>query len=335
MRLISFAHCNGRDEEQRVGLLTNDGDAAIDLQRAITAIDGHPSRHFTDMLAFLDGGQESRDLAQRVAESVAQTPLPEATHTPGNLRLLAPVPRPRSIRDCMVFEQHLVQAMRTVVGWRCRPLAACDRWLVRCFGRGFLRVPRVWHQLPVYYKGNPNSVVGHQSRVAWPAYTERLDYELELGIYIGRRGRDIPVEAAHQHIAGYTIFNDFSARDIQLREMQGRLGPAKGKDFDTGNVMGPWLVTPDEIPDAARLHMTARVNGELWSAADTSQMHFSFEQIIAHISQSETLYPGDFIAAGTVPGGCGLELDRWLQPGDTVQLEVEGLGTLCNTVIRE
>jgi 2-keto-4-pentenoate hydratase/2-oxohepta-3-ene-1,7-dioic acid hydratase in catechol pathway len=116
--------------------------------------------------------------------------------------------------------------------------------------------------------------------------------------------------------------------------MQGRLGPAKSKDFDTGNVLGPYLVTPDEVPDPYQLTMQARINGQQWSCGTSADMHFTFEQMIAYISQDETLYPGDFIGSGTVPGGCGLELDRWLQPGDTVELEVERLGILRNRVQR-
>jgi 2-keto-4-pentenoate hydratase/2-oxohepta-3-ene-1,7-dioic acid hydratase in catechol pathway len=234
----------------------------------------------------------------------------------------------------MAFEKHLIQAMRTVLKWRLRPLATLDGWLERRFGRGFLRPPKVWYQSPVYYKGNPHSVVGHDAEVLWPPFTERFDYELEFGIFIGRQGRDIPVQDAGRYIAGYTIFNDFSARDVQLREMHGRLGPAKSKDFDTGNAMGPYLVTPDEIADPHQLTMQARVNGEQWSCGTSADMHFTFDEIIASISQSETLYPGDFIGSGTVPGGCGLELDRWLKPGDVVELDVQGLGVLRNRVTR-
>jgi len=192
-------------------------------------------------------------------------------------------------------------------------------------------VRRAW---PIYYKGNPASVIGPGADVLWPAYTERLDFELEFGVFIGRQDHDISETEASSYIAGYTIFNDFSARDIQLRDMQGRLGLVKGKDFDTSNAMGPWLVTPDEIPNPYNLTMLARINGEEWSRACTGELQFSFARMISYISQSETLYPGDFIGVGTAPGGCGLEIDRWLQPGDVVELEVEGLGMLPNRVVR-
>ena len=166
-----------------------------------------------------------------------------------------------------------------------------------------------------------------------PHYTKRFDYELEWGIFIGTRGADISASAARDHIAGYVVFNDFSARDIQMAEMRGRLGPAKGKDFDTGNAIGPWLVTPDELPDPYALTMTARVNGAEWSRGSTRDMHWSFEEIIAYISRAETLFPGDFIGSGTVGGGCGLELGVFLERGDEVELEVEGIGRLRNRVV--
>jgi 2-keto-4-pentenoate hydratase/2-oxohepta-3-ene-1,7-dioic acid hydratase in catechol pathway len=250
------------------------------------------------------------------------------------VRLLAPVPRPRSLRDCLAFEQHLVRATRTVLKWRFSPLARLDAWVERRRGKALFGAPQVWYERPIYYKGNPSSVVGHDAEVRWPSFTEKLDYELEFGVFLGRPGRDIPESRAHEHIAGYTIFNDFSARDLQLREMQGRLGPAKSKDFDTGNVLGPFLVTPDEVPDPYSLSMLARVNGEAWSRGNSGQMHYSFEEILAYISRDETLHPGEFIGSGTVPSGCGLELDRWIQPGDTIELEVASLGVLRNRVMR-
>ena len=193
--------------------------------------------------------------------------------------------------------------------------------------------PKVWYEFPVYYKGNPFSVVGQDAEVHWPAYTEKLDYELEFGIFIGKAGRNITPEVAPNHIAGYALYNDFSARDIQMQEMKCRLGPAKGKDFDTGNAIGPYLVTPDEIPEPYNLTMSARVNGEEWSRGNSGSMHFTFEEIIAYISRDETLYPGEFIGSGTVGSGCGLESERWLKQGDVVELQVEGLGVLRNVIV--
>jgi 2-keto-4-pentenoate hydratase/2-oxohepta-3-ene-1,7-dioic acid hydratase in catechol pathway len=177
-------------------------------------------------------------------------------------------------------------------------------------------------------------VIGTGETVLWPSYTKKLDYELEFGLFILTEGKDVPEKDAAGLIAGFTVFNDFSARDIQLEEMTARLGPAKGKDFDTGNAMGPWLVTPDEVGDPYSLKMEAFVNGERWSAGTSSGMHFSFPEIIAYVSRSETLKPCDFIGSGTAGGGCGLELDRWIQPGDTVTLKVEKIGELTNPIVK-
>jgi 2-keto-4-pentenoate hydratase/2-oxohepta-3-ene-1,7-dioic acid hydratase in catechol pathway len=222
--------------------------------------------------------------------------------------LKTPLPNPNSLRDFMTFEEHMQ--------------AGCDR-------RG-LPMPEAWYQYPVYYKGNHRSLIGHGEPLLWPSYSNKLDYELELACIIGREGRDIPVELAGQYIFGYTVMNDFSARDIQLQEMTCRLGPAKGKDF--GTAVGPCIVTADEV-DARNLRMTATINGELWSEGNSGTSYWTFEQMIAHVSREETLYPGDIFGSGTVGKGCGLDLDRWLQPGDVIELEIEGLGVLRNRIV--
>lgn len=317
MKLVTFTVAGA--EGLRFGAVTAD-ETVVDLTAT-----GSP--HLRDSLAYLDGGDEARAAAEgAVAQQRDGYPL-------ADVRLLAPVPRPRSIRDCMVFEQHIVQATRTVTGWHFKPLVTLDSALRRTVGRGPIKAPKVWYEQPLYYKSNPFSVVGTDADVRVPRYTQKFDYELELGIFVGKPGRDIPPERAMEHIAGFTIFNDFSARDAQMREIAGRLGPAKGKDFDTGNVLGPYLVTPDEIPDPYALTMVARVNGEEWSRGTTADMHYTWAQILAHISADETLHPGEFIGSGTVGGGCGLELDRYLSVGDVVELEVERIGVLRNRVV--
>lgn len=317
----------------RLGVILPDGQLVLDLRDA-AAQHGLPDDPFRDMLSFLDGGEPARDLAAGLVERAADSPVPLPCSPLADVRLLAPLPRPRSIRDCLAFEQHYIGAMRTVAKWKFSPLASLDRGISRLLGRGFLRPPRVWYERPIYYKGNPASVVGHDADVQWPSFTDKLDYELEVAVVIGRTGRDIPVERARDWIAGFTIFNDYSARDFQLYEMAGRLGPAKSKDFDTGNVLGPYLVTADEIENPYNLQMQARVNGQLWSSGNSGEMRFTFEQMIAAISQDETLYPGDVIGSGTVPGGCGLELDRWIRPGDVIELEIDRLGVLRNRIVR-
>jgi 2-keto-4-pentenoate hydratase/2-oxohepta-3-ene-1,7-dioic acid hydratase in catechol pathway len=226
------------------------------------------------------------------------------------VRLLAPLTRPNSMRDCLAFEEHLKNSMR---------------------GR---EIPAMWYEIPIYYKGNPDTVQGTDADVEWPAYTEMLDYELEFAAVIGEKGRDLSPEEAWGHIAGYTIFNDVSARDIQMKEMQGMLGPAKGKDMDGGNILGPVLVTADEWDPRAGHAMIARVNGEEWSRGPTSAMHHDFGKIVSYISMGETLHPGDVIGSGTVGTGCGLELGKFPNPGDTIELEIEGIGVLRNRFVK-
>jgi 2-keto-4-pentenoate hydratase/2-oxohepta-3-ene-1,7-dioic acid hydratase in catechol pathway len=194
--------------------------------------------------------------------------------------------------------------------------------------------PEVWFKQPIYYKANRFSFVGHDTDVIWPGYSNWMDFELELAAVIGKTSKDIAPEKAMDHIFGFTIFNDFSARDAQYLEMAGQLGPAKGKDFDTGNALGPWIVTTDEIGDPYNLKMEARINGERWGGGNSGDMHHKWTAILAHISASETLYAGEVIGSGTVGAGCGLELGRQLKHDDVVELEIETIGVLRNRVLK-
>jgi 2-keto-4-pentenoate hydratase/2-oxohepta-3-ene-1,7-dioic acid hydratase in catechol pathway len=272
----------------------------------------------SDMIAFLKAGAMARaaaDAALTWLAACGATAGPRGEnlrYALADVRLLAPVPRPNSIRDTLSFEGHMINFER----------------------RTGKKTPARWYDTPIYYKGNSSSVIGPEQDVIWPAYTEKLDYELEFGIFIGKQGANIPVADAPAFIAGYTIFNDISARDIIPGEVQMFLGPAKGKDVDTGNVMGPCLITPDEL-DPTNLDMVARINGEEWSRSNSKDMYWSFAEIIAYISRNETLYPGDFIGSGTVANGCGDEMDRWIKPGDMVELEVQGIGILRNRIVRK
>lgn len=190
-------------------------------------------------------------------------------------------------------------------------------------------IPDEWYQLPAHYKGNVDAIYGPEDEIPWPAYTEKLDYELEICAVIGRGGRHVKAADAAPMIAGYTTYNDWSARDIQAREMSVGIGPGIGKDFASS--IGPCIATPDEF-DRDKAKLTARVDGETWSTGVLGNMHFSFEQIIEYTSQEATLQPGDLLGSGTVGKGCGLELGRWLTEGCTVELEAEGIGVLRNRV---
>ena len=227
-----------------------------------------------------------------------------------------------SFRDFYAFEAHVINARKR---------------------RGLEMVPE-WYDAPAFYFSNTASIVGHLAPICKPEETNELDYELEIAVVIGREGGDIPVEEADGYIAGFTIVNDWSARDIQRREMKVGLGPAKGKDFATS--AGPYLVTPDELeervlPNRRRgkrydLAMTATVNGVEYSRGNAREMHWTFAELIAHASRNTVLKPGDLIGSGTVGTGCITEFPEgtypWLQSGDTVRLEIEILGILENRI---
>jgi 2-keto-4-pentenoate hydratase/2-oxohepta-3-ene-1,7-dioic acid hydratase in catechol pathway len=268
------------------------------------------------MLAFLEGGPSTMAAARRALDYVvaigpsAQGPGAETLYYQlDTVRLAAPLPNPSSLRDFIAFEDHIAATSKK----RGQP------------------IPPEWYKFPVYYKGNHRSIIGPDEALPWPLDTAKLDYELELACVIGRKGQDIPERNARDYIAGYTIMNDFSARDVQFQEMACRLGPAKGKDFATA--LGPCLMTPEEILDLDALTMIARVNGEEWSRGRFGTIHWSFPQMIAHVSRGETVYPGDVFGSGTVGGGCGLELDRYLKPGDVVELEIQPIGVLRTQVV--
>jgi 2-keto-4-pentenoate hydratase/2-oxohepta-3-ene-1,7-dioic acid hydratase in catechol pathway len=255
------------------------------------------------MTEAISAGPSFLQAAQRCVASVQDG---RATLPIESLTWLAPIDPP-VMRDCLAFETHLRNSFVKILG----------------------KVPEQYYEMPLYYKGNPLTLIGHEQEVPWPDYTQRMDYELELGFIVGRSGRDLTPEQARAHLFGVTIFNDFSARDIQTNEMQGMLGPAKGKDFATA--LGPWITTVDEL-DVQNLTMVARVNGEEWSRGSSAAMMWRVEEILAYISKSEGIQAGDLIGSGTVGFGCGLELGKLLKSGDVVELEVEGIGVLRNRV---
>lgn len=309
MKLVSFESKGAR----HIGALLPGESEVVDF----TARD--PAPWFRDMLSLIDGGEPALQRARELLRAAPQ-PVPLT-----GLRLLAPVPEPRQMRDFLVFEQHIRNA---------RAITPTFRGGER-LDPAKVELPKVWYEQPIYYKCNRFSVIGTDADVLWPRYCQKLDYELEFGIFLGKTGKNIAREAARGYIFGFCIFNDVSARDAQMREMQGQLGPAKGKDFDTGNILGPWLVTADEIADPYNLAMVARINGEEWSRGNSGRMQHKFEDMIVHVSKDETLHAGEFFGSGTVGFGCGLEQGRFLKPGDTVELEIEGLGILRNRVVAQ
>lgn len=324
MKLVSFQVRTPIGSFTRLGALHDR--YVVDLNLAFAAVlkgedEAQPQRLANaqvppSMLEFLEGGPSAVAAARRAFERAVEhgasltgpdgeTVWYECAHTP----LVAPLPNPPSLRDFIAFEDHIAATSKR----RGQP------------------IPPEWYKAPVYYKGNHRTIIGPDEGLQWPLQTAKLDYELELACVIGRKGVDLSEREAGAYIAGYTIMNDFSARDIQFQEMACRLGPAKGKDFATA--IGPCIVTPDEIPDLGSLEMIARVNGEVWSRGRFGSIHWSFPQMIEHVSRGECIYPGDLLGSGTVGGGCGLELDRYLNPGDVIELEIQPIGVLRTRIM--
>ncbi|AEG51487.1 fumarylacetoacetate (FAA) hydrolase [Sphingobium chlorophenolicum L-1] len=307
MHLLTFASDNG----PRLGVVDHEG-GIVD----VAARDPDPA--FSSMQALIEAGPEKLDLLRGVVAASGPSLPVDA------IQWLPPLPQPTQMRDFIVFEEHMRMA-----GWNGARLR--EQWGAPPAPSEPPPVPPVWYEQPIYYKCNRFGMSAHLDQVKWPSYSRVIDYELEIACIIGTGGCDIKVEDAPKHIFGYTILNDLTARDAQFREMQGPLGPAKGKDFDGANVLGPVVVTADAI-DPAALRMRAYVNDDLWSDGSSATMHWSFAQMIAHVSQSETLYPGEIFGSGTVGGGCGLELGRFLKHGDIITLEVDGIGRLTTAI---
>ncbi|MFB7139459.1 fumarylacetoacetate hydrolase family protein [Gottfriedia sp. NPDC056225] len=288
------------DGKERAGLLVED--QVIDLNQASNG------RIPVDLLSIL----ENYDLYKNEIAELTGEGIPLSS-----VQLRAPLPRPQSIRDFYAFEEHVKTAR----------------------GRRGLEMIPEWYEVPVFYFTNHRAVVGPDDLVSIPANSKKMDFELEIACIIGKEGKDISVEEADDYILGYTILNDWSARDIQAHEVKVGLGPSKGKDFATS--IGPWIVTKDELEQyrtdkSYDLKMTASVNGNVISCGNFTSIYYSIPELIAHASKNVKLYPGDVIGSGTVGTGCILELGeekhRWLEDGDEVELSITGLGTLRNTV---
>lgn len=328
MRYVTFALPDSL-RKPRIGAIREG--AIVDLQAARTWAQGAHSLPAEPipptLLELIHLGGEAQDYLAELMISLEGTD-PLAVKGSGrqpiayraeDVVLYPPLPRPMSLRDFYAFEAHV----KTAYEIRGRDM------------------PPEWYEIPVFYFSNASAIYGPEESVPSPSYTKALDYELEIGCVIGKQGRDIRAEQAEEYIFGYTIFNDWSARDEQRREMGVGLGPAKGKDFASS--LGPAIVTPDELADRATerpgvydLTMAARVNGSDRSNGNWKDIHYSFGEIIARASADVYLMPGDVIGSGTVGSGSLLELTRgegpWLQEGDIVELEIERLGILRNRV---
>ena len=304
MKLLTYETEKG----SRCGVL-KDGQV-VDVSDLLRA-GGHPLR---DVRALLEQSDSSID---RVRDALAKDD--SAKKIPlADVRLLAPVIQPPTVRDFIVYEEH-------------------------ASNQGTREPNEVWYRMPVFYFSNPLCIYGTDAQIPYPSASTQFDYELEIGIVIGREGRNVPADVALDHIAGFTIFNDWSARDLQVDEMAFGLGPAKGKD--TASSIGPWLVTTDEMAPylndgRLKLKCEVRVNGDLWLKDGAAEdAYFTFGDMVERASKDSRIVPGDVIGSGTVGGGSireairkGYEKARFLEPGDVVEHEVEAIGILRGTI---
>ncbi|GAB3101717.1 fumarylacetoacetate hydrolase family protein [Aestuariicella hydrocarbonica] len=327
MRLVSYQNQQG---ECRSGAFIEQDEAIVDFQLASREVFHTEKPAFQSVQSLLESGLDGLTAAR---ELIAVAPAAAVVRR-DQVRLLAPIQPPPQMRDCSCFELHLQQCYAAARRARVAREPNPEEALKNIDTTDDDLVIETFRRQPIYYKCNRFAVIGTDEDVIWPSFSKAMDFELEFACYIGRRGKNISRENARDYIAGFTIFNDMTARDEQGREMPGRLGPAKGKDFDTGNVMGPCLVTLDEIEDPYNLTMIARVNGEEWGRGNTRDMFWKFEDVIAHISREETLHVGEVLGSGTVGNGCGLEQLRYLKPNDVVELEIEQIGVLKTRIVK-
>lgn len=318
MKLITFT----AEGSAQVGALDESGVRFVNLTSAFA----NDSR-FASMRTFIAAGEEAlneaRDLL--VGASAPTVALDEVD-------LLAPLPNPVRVRDCSLFIEHLQPAFRGLARKQAAASVDPEAEYERLVATGKFDRPAVFEETVIYYNADHTAVSGPGATIVAPRDTNQLDYELEFAAVLGKTGNDVAESDAGSYIFGYTIFNDWSARDAQNVSMSSQLGPARGKDFDGSNTLGPCIVTADELTDPYNLMLTARVNGEQWSVGSSSTIHHSFERAIAHLSEHRTVYVGDVIGTGTVLSGSPIEIGKRLQNGDVVELEVEGIGVLRNQV---
>jgi 2-keto-4-pentenoate hydratase/2-oxohepta-3-ene-1,7-dioic acid hydratase in catechol pathway len=316
---------------ERIGIVHSGDTLVFDLAAAAKR-DGDDTPAYASMLALIDADDAGLDAARSLFSRLGGKS--DLSYALAEIELLAPLPQPRQMRDCMSFSLHIRQSGRGMQALMARREGGEEAFKTT-MAAPLGELASVYTEMPIYYITNRMIVAAPGSTVKWPRYSQEMDYELELGIVTKRTRANIKVNEADAHIFGYTIFNDFSARDRQRAEMQGRLGPAKGKSFNSANVIGPWIVTPDELGDPQALSVAVRVNGETRSKGSTAGMLFSFEEILAYASQDETIYAGEFFGSGTVGNCCGLEIGRFLEHGDVIELEIEKIGVLKNKVVRQ
>lgn len=320
MKLVTYR--TAPQQPSRLGVLQGDG-AVLCLTSRYAG-----DARFASMAALIAGGEDALTQARRAAEQHRPGHAHEVP--PGGYALLTPLERPPLMRDWGTMTAHPKFFLEMRARQRAQASPDPAAALAAAREEGQLDLPANWFSVPRFYTANPLNLAGPGQAIEWPAFAQKLDYELELAIVLGRTGKDIPKNRARDFILGVTLFNDFTARDVQAAEGQ----PAgKSKDFDGAYALGPCVVTLDELPDLYKLRVTSRLNGETQTEDSTASMEIGFEDLIAYASRSCTLHAGEVFASGTFARGCGVETGRLLQPGDRIELEAEHIGILDNTIV--
>jgi 2-keto-4-pentenoate hydratase/2-oxohepta-3-ene-1,7-dioic acid hydratase in catechol pathway len=327
MKLCTFSLPTPLGEARRVGVVTDAG--IIDATAArIASLEATLSPDAAarvgaaqvppDMIALIGSGAQALDWVREAIEDL-QSHGRDATrqgmsvlHAHDSVRLLAPIPRPPGIACFITWLAHVDDAQEK--------------------GYTMLNFPARGSGMRAYYKAVPTAVEGPGTTIPRPPYAAETDVECEMAAVLGVGGRDLSIEEARKAIVGYTIFNDVSYREIQLKEMKFGLGPTKGKDADHSNVLGPWLVTADEVGDAQNLTMSFAINGKEINNYHTSKMAWDFADLVSYLSKGQTIHPGQIVTSGSYPGGSGLDAGIRLEPGDTVAMSIERLGSLVSTL---
>lgn len=324
MRLITYKHGG----VAKVGAWINGDQDIVDLAKA-AAHSSASADHFRDMQSLIDGGEAALDTARNLVDGADVDSLIR-TET---VQVLSPLPRPAQLRDFLSFPEHVRRCRVTTADLAVETAEDPDAKRREMDASGFTNVPKGYYDFPVYYTCNRMTVSGPDEDIVWPSFSSFIDYELEWAVVIGKDCQNVSEAQAAKYIFGYTIFNDWSARDEQMKAMGApiNLGPGVGKDF--ANTLGPCIVTRDEISDPYDLGMRGYVNGDLISNGSTSGMHFRFEEIIAYLTRGHMLAAGEVLGSGTVGTGCSLETRHQILPGDVIELEVDRIGTLRNRVI--
>lgn len=326
MKLFTYQTESG----PRVGAVLSDGRHGVDLTLAETARSGVSPVIFSSMQSIIEAAEPGLEMVRKTLEFAELNAASVQLLTLESLSYLSPLPEPEKLLCFSVYEKHMKQSIDALVTAKFGKAGLLLNKILK-----LIKVPASFYRRPTYYKGNTTSFIGHKNDVHWPSFPEsKMDYELEMAVIIGKKGKDIRASSAMEYVWGYTIFNDFSARERLIEEvMKGKVGPLKSKDFHTGNALGPWVVTADEIKDPQNLWMKVSVNGAIKGQANTADMHYSISQLIEAASEGEYVIPGEVIATGAAGDGTGIESWSFLNPGDVIRLEIENLGSLENRII--